>query len=114
MATRCTIKIDGINYAKIYKHWDGYPGGMLDWLNDFNDSFNKNRGHDPEYKFAQCLRFAERNAGEYNLDCTEYTGWGVIPFNDTYGACYEYILTDKGVKVIEDPVDVRSGYLENN
>jgi hypothetical protein len=103
MATRCTIKIDGINYAKIYKHWDGYPDGMLDWLNEFNDSFNKNRGHDPEYKFAQLLRFAQRKAKEFGLDNSRYTGWGVIPFNSTCWAEYEYILTENGVKLIEEP-----------
>ena len=55
MATRCTIKIEGVNYAKIYKHWDGYPDHMLDWLNEFNDGFNKKRGENPEYKF--CLLY---------------------------------------------------------
>ena len=52
MATRCTIKIEGVNYAKIYKHWDGYPEGMSRWLDEFNDNFNKERGHNPEYKLS--------------------------------------------------------------
>ena len=35
MAIRCTIEIEGVNYAKIYKHWDGYPDAMEKWLNDY-------------------------------------------------------------------------------
>jgi hypothetical protein len=99
MATRCTIKIEGVKYAKIYKHWDGYPKGMLPWLNKFNDNFNKKRGNDPEYKFAQCLRFAERQGNRFNLDMSEYTGWGVIPYDADYFADYEYTLTKDDVKV---------------
>ena len=99
MATRCTIKIEGVNYAKIYKHWDGYPEGMSRWLDEFNDNFNKERRHNPEYKFAQCLRFAQREGNRFNLDMNAYTGWGVIPFDGHYGAEYEYTLTKKGVSV---------------
>ena len=99
MATRCTIKIDGVNYAKIYKHWDGYPKGMLNWLNEFNDNFNKNRGENPEYKFAQCLRFAQREGKRFDLDMSEHTGWGVIPFDENYFAEYEYTLTSEGLNV---------------
>ena len=99
MATRCTIKIEGVNCAKIYKHWDGYPEHMLEWLNDFNNDFNKNRGGYPEYKFAQCLRFAQREGEKFNLDTSLYTGWGVIPFDGHYGAEYEYTLTSEGINV---------------
>jgi hypothetical protein len=99
MATRCTIKIEGVNYAKIYKHWDGYPEGMSSWLEEFNTNFNKERGNNPEYKFAQCLRFSEREGNRFNLDMSAYTGWGVIPFDDDCFAEYEYTLTDKKVKL---------------
>ena len=99
MATRCTIKIEGVNYAKIYKHWDGYPAQMLDWLNEFNDDFNINRGPESDYKFAQCLRFAQRKGNEFNLDNSNYTGWAVIPFDGDCEAEYEYTLTSEGVNV---------------
>ena len=99
MATRCTIKIEGVNYAKIYKHWDGYPKGMLNWLNEFNDDFNKKRGGYPEYKFAQCLRFAQREGDRFDLDQSEYTGWGVIGYDEGYSSEYEYTLTKEGVEV---------------
>jgi hypothetical protein len=42
MATRATIKIEGIRFTKIYKHWDGYPEAMLNWLQDFNLDFKIN------------------------------------------------------------------------
>ena len=99
MATRSTIKIEGINYAKIYKHWDGYPDAMLDWLTEFNNEFNKQRGDDPQYKFAQLLRFSQREGKKYNLDMSETTGWGGVPFFDDCWADYEYTLTDKEVKI---------------
>jgi hypothetical protein len=70
---------------------------MLNWLNEFNDDFNKNRGENPEYKFAQCLRFAQREGKRFDLDMSEHTGWGVIPFDENYFAEYEYTLTSEGV-----------------
>ena len=96
MATRCTIKIEGVDYAKCYKHFDGYPEATLKWLEDFNKDFNKNRGNDPEYKFAQLLRSSVRNAKKYDLDKSKYTGWGVISYNEYYGEEYEYTLHKDG------------------
>ena len=32
MATRSTIKVEGINYVKIYQHLDGYLDNMLNML----------------------------------------------------------------------------------
>ncbi len=68
MATRCTIKIENIDYAKVYKHWDGYPEHMLQWLTEFNVDFSKNRGDDAAYKFAQLLRSSVRDDDRYHLD----------------------------------------------
>ena len=96
MATRSIIKIEGVKFAKIYKHWDGYPDGMLEWLKAFNEDFAKNRGADKTYKFAQVLRFAAVNAEKYNLDANLYTGWGVVDYNDNWGEEYEYTLHDDG------------------
>jgi hypothetical protein len=42
MATRAVIKIEGVDYASIYKHYDGYPEGMLPWLKDFNKTNGNN------------------------------------------------------------------------
>tara|TARA_R110002012_G_scaffold307985_2_gene513885 strand:+ start:319 stop:696 length:378 start_codon:yes stop_codon:yes gene_type:complete len=93
MATRATIKIEGVDYVKIYKNFDGYPKGMTKWLSEFNDRFNQERGHDAEYKFAQLLRFSMRYGDQYDLDSNEFTGWGVAPYNSDCGEEYEYILT---------------------
>ena len=99
MATRGTIKIEGINIAKINKHWDCNPNNMLHWLNDFNNFFNKERGDDPHYKFAQLLRFSQREGTKYNLDMSETTGWGVVEYEEDLWADYEYTLTTKEVMV---------------
>ena len=100
MATRCTIKIQGINYAKVYKHWDGYPEATLQWLQDFNNQFNKERGmDDPNYKFAQLLRSSARDADKYNLDASRVAGWGVLPFDNNSWEEYEYTLTPDSVSV---------------
>ena len=96
MATRCTIKVEGIKFCKVYKHWDGYPEHMLPWLEAFNSMFTKDRGVDPEYKLAQLLRFAAVNAEEYGLDLSETTGWGIVSYSDNCGADYEYTLNADG------------------
>ena len=95
MATRAQIKIEGITYAKVYKHWDGYPSDMLPWLEKFNQDFTENRGDDPEYKFAQLLRNSVRVEDEFGLDNSEHTGWGVIPYNSSPDA-YTYTLHRDG------------------
>lgn len=96
MATRCTIKIEGINYAKIYKHWDGYPDATLPWLESFNEDFCEERGDDPTYKFAQLLRSSERDAKNYKLDGSHYTGWGILSYDANAGEEYEYTLHGDG------------------
>lgn len=101
MATRCTIKIEGINYAKVYKHWDGYPDATLKWLEEFNRNFVSNRGDDPEYKFAQLLRNSIRDCFIYNLDPSQYTGWGVVAYDEDKQD-YEYTLHKDGKVTYKD------------
>ena len=96
MATRCMIKIEGVKYAKVYKHYDGYPDATLKWLSEFNKNFTKNRGDDPSYKFAQLLRSSIRDCSVYDLDPSQYTGWGVFDFNDSWMEEYEYLLHKDG------------------
>lgn len=96
MSTNATIKIEGINYAKVYKHWDGYPEATLPWLQDFNRRFTEGRGDDAEYKFAQLLRDSALNADKFDLDNSTTTGWGVIHYDASYGAEYEYVLKKDG------------------
>lgn len=100
MATRACIKIEGVNFAKVYKHWDGYPEGVLGWLKTFNHRFAEKRGDGPQYKFAQLLRSSTKP--EFELDADEFTGYGVVPFNDNCGEEWEYtLMTDGEVKVRE-------------
>jgi hypothetical protein len=96
MSTRCTVKVEGVNYAKVYKHFDGYPSATLKWLEDFNKDFTENRGNDPEYKFAQLLRSSSRDAEKYGLDDSDYTGWGVMKYADDWNEEYEYTLHKDG------------------
>ena len=102
MATRATIKIKGVDFAKIYKHFDGYPEGMVKWLTEFNDRFNEGRGgHDSNYKFAQLLRFSSKYAKKYNLDENEYTGYAVVPIDADCGEEYEYILNENSIDILD-------------
>lgn len=102
MATRSTIKIEGIEFCKIYKHWDGRPAQMIDWLSDFNKYFTEKRGVDSSYKFAQCLRFAKENEDLYRLDKSMETGWGVVKYHDDCGEDYEYTLNNDGTVSVCD------------
>ena len=100
MATRACVKIEGIEFAKVYKHWDGYPEAMMGWLQAFNEKFSSERGVDPSYKFAQLLRSSTKT--EFKLDANEFTGYGVIPFDSSCGEEWEYtLLTDGKIEVKE-------------
>jgi len=92
MATRCTIKIEGFEIAKIYKHWDGYPEATAEWLEEFNSGFKQKRGDDTSYKFAQLLRSSAFDCEKYNLDDSRFTGWGVVMYHADCGADFEYTL----------------------
>lgn len=96
MATRATIKIEGVTFARVYKHYDGYPEGMLPWLEEFNQSFAEARGDDPEYKFAQLLRSSVLLGDKYSLDDSPTTGYGVIPYSSDCCDDYEYTLHKDG------------------
>jgi len=96
MSTRATIKIEGVEFAKVYKHWDGYPERTLPFLEKFNKDFAEQRGNDPDYKFAQLLRATKRLEQEFGLDDSDYTGWGVVSFQSDCGEEFEYTLHSDG------------------
>ncbi len=102
MSTRAIIKIEGIEYAQVYKHWDGYPKATYPWLLEFNQSFSAARGCDPEYKFAQLLRDSSRSSEEFNLDPSPHTGWGVIEYFGYWNQEYEYLLKLDGSVLVKD------------
>jgi len=101
MATRATIKIEGVKFAKIYKHYDGYPEGMTEWLTAFNSEFVKSRGEDSAYKFAELLRHSTRwfpikRKNYKDEEEFDYLGWGVVEYSGKCGAEYEYMLKNDG------------------
>lgn len=98
MGTRSTIIIEGVNYAKIYKHWDGYPEATLAWLQAFNGGFDAKQKaagnwYEPEFKFAELLKDSVAKQEQFNL-CK--TGWAVMPFDDDCWAEYVYTLKADG------------------
>lgn len=96
MGTRAIIRIEGVNYAELYKHYDGYPKRTLPWLQAFNESFTKARGNDPSYKFAQLLRNTVIGAREFGLDDSDFTGWGINEFSSDCGQQFTYLLKIDG------------------
>lgn len=106
MGTRAIIRIEGIDFAVLYKHWDGYPEATEQWLRDFNAEFTTKRGDDPEYKFAQLVRSSAFDAEKYRLDTSRQTGWGIMPITKDekldLGQEFEYILCSNGnVKILD-------------
>jgi hypothetical protein len=96
MATRSVIKVEGLTNAQLYKHYDGYPGATLPWLEKFNTQFTQRRGEDPSYKFAQLIRSTVFMKDEFNLDESTDTGWGVVGYSDNLGQEFEYLLKSDG------------------
>lgn len=106
MATRALIKVEGLQGVCLYKHFDGYPEATLPWLQDFNESFTKERGDDPEYKFAQLIRSSVLLQEKFNLDPSTTTGWGVFTFKTSDGLPdarqnYTYTLKTDGTVGVE-------------
>ena len=88
MATRSTIEIEWVNFAKIYKHWDWHPDNMLEPLTKFNKYYIDWRWFDdPEYKFAQLLRKSKEILWDYD----DFTWWWVVEY-DWADEEYNYIL----------------------
>ena len=98
MATSACIKVEGITFAKVYKHWDGEPESMLHWLETFNDEFFKARGVDAKYKFAQLLRSSTEE--RFGLDDSKCTGYGVVPYDELCGERFEYTLCADGTVTV--------------
>jgi len=102
MGTCAVIYIEDVEYAEVYKHFDGYPEDTLPWLIKFNERFLKIRGTDPSHKFAQLLRSSVEMQKEFNLDDSTDTGWGVEPYGDCCG--YTYVLKKDGSVTVDGTV----------
>lgn len=91
MSTRCQIVVmenETTAYpVKAYKHSDGYPDGVLPWLEPFARAFAADRGADPEYMVAQLIRH------QAMADMEEWLRWGGFDPRTWYtgwGACVEW------------------------
>jgi len=100
MGTRAIIKVKGLKNVVLYKHYDGYPESTLPWLEKFAKEFHEERGHDPEYCFAQLIRSSVRLQDEFNLGDSNTTGWGVITGRKIEaGQEYEYTINEGKIEV---------------
>lgn len=95
MATNAVIRIEGLDSIEFYKHWDGHPEATLPWLETFNEEFTEKRGIDPSCKAAQLMRSSVRDAKQFKLDDSEYTGWRIDAKNSFFYN-YLYILKEDG------------------
>src|SRR3990167_297536 len=87
MSTRCNIEVNDKDEKKyecmIYVHCDGYPEGILPFLEDFTKKFYKDRKDDCEYFLAQYLiqraiaDYKEKKDYDYVSPENKYTGYGV-------------------------------------
>lgn len=100
MSTNATIKVEGINYCKLYKHWDGYEKATLPWLEAFNKEFTASRGDDASYKMAQLIRSSFKDGEKFGLDLSLDTGWGVVAIDDYEGE-FEYLLKTDGTVTVK-------------
>ena len=105
MSTRATIRMEGMEHCKVYKHSDGYPEVMLEWLEQFNKAFTEKRGECAcaEQKIAQLLRHSvikfpiktKDNYQCYTGD-NEFLDWAIVEYDEDYNADYEYTLKKDG------------------
>ena len=107
MATRATIIVEGQPSVKAYKHWDGYEEATLPWLEEFDRTFAKTRGIDPDYKLAQLLRSSAWDADKFNLDKSRDTGWGIVPIKADMWEEYEYHLHADGSVSVKTGNDIK-------
>ena len=108
MATRCTITMRGLNGReyRIYRHYDGYPEGVVSDLWVFTQLYNRSFFEDPEYFLADFIFYAklawmksgEGKIGKYRH--WEY-GYGVCAPDCEHGDLeYKYLIYPKNGKVM--------------
>jgi len=113
MSTRAQIHVEGSG-VYIYKHSDGYPKGVLPWLEPFVARFHAGRGWDPEYLSARIVaegvRLFLESSAEYEretgkpLGGSEFLGWGVS--TSLHGdEEYIYVIRETGTIEIRRPID---------
>lgn len=117
MATRSLLRFN--NGVMIYRHWDGYPSGVL---KDIKEILNRGvRTYDTEYFIGGLLQqigylsqvrnnelYADKDTSDYSKELINAVlGYGVFYATEDelkdldYGQEYSYILTDKEVKIMK-------------
>jgi len=96
MSTHALIRVEGIDYCKLYKHFDGNPENTLQWLKDFNEDFSIHNKNNSQYKMAQLIRSSIVYADKYNLGISKYYDWGVVNYDCDCGANHTYLLKENG------------------
>lgn len=109
MGTRAQVGIEGSSVT-IYKHNDGYPDEVLEWLLPFRDRFFAGRGYDPEYFLAQLLRHTGA-AGPDAVSAThpsDFLSWGVCEVLHSDIEFFYYVRKNGDVEVYEVKVGWRA------
>ncbi|CAB4135035.1 hypothetical protein UFOVP275_55 [uncultured Caudovirales phage] len=109
MSTNAIIKVEGVGYCALYKHWDGYPEATLAWLEKFNKEFTEERGDDGSYKMAQLIRSSAFMQAEFDLDPSTTTGWGVVMgVGEGHRKDYTYTLKKDGTVEFRHDAAIRN------
>lgn len=117
MATRSLLRFN--NGVMIYRHWDGYPSGVL---RDIKEILNRGvRTYDTEYFIGGLLQqigylsqvrnnelYTDKDTSDYSKELINAVlGYGVFYATEDelkdldYGQEYSYILTDKEIKIMK-------------
>ena len=88
------IFIEGISYAKIYKHNNEFytPERMREKLEAFNQEFTEERGEEADYKFAQLIKQSNTIFKEDLKVEEKFEGWGVLQYEEFCNSSHRYIL----------------------
>lgn len=86
----------------VYKHWDGYPKGVIPHLKEFL-KWNGSRNNDPSYTIANYFYWAKTQ------DDATHTSYGLSYNNQLMSIDYFYTLEffDKSRNMIESDIEFR-------
>ena len=94
MSTRAQIVVKGNEEAKIYKHSDGYPDGVMPVLTELLQQFIAERGNDPEYCTAQIIRAFARDDEKHRIRQLEYLEKEILNLADKQEASFYKTLKE--------------------
>jgi hypothetical protein len=112
MATRCRIDIvvEGITRCRIYRHFDGYPSGVIADLYIFMKNYDSKPSENPESFLSNFIFYAKlsswikavRKGGRPNTIRHSWEcGYGVCAPDCEHGDLeYAYIVEDHVIKIV--------------